>query len=119
VCHALTDALLGAAAVGDIGHYFPDSDPRWRGASSLELLRQVAALLRARRLVVANADVVVVMETPKIAPFIGAMRERLAAALGIDPASVSVKGKTNEGVDAVGRGEAVAVHAVVMIKGLD
>ncbi len=117
VCHAVTDALLGAAAAGDIGRHFPDTDPRWRGASSVELLARVVALVRGRGLAVGNVDVVVVAERPKLAPHVPAMRARLAAVLGVDVERVSVKAKTAEGLDAVGRGEAVAVHAVALLMG--
>lgn len=115
VCHAATDAVLGAACLGDIGAHFPDTDVRWKDASSVELLRQAAALVRDAGLAVVNLDVVVILERPKIGPFRDAIRERLAAALGVDPRRVSVKGKTNEGVDAVGRGEAIAAHAVALL----
>ena len=115
VCHALTDAILGAAAAGDIGQHFPDTDPRWQGAASLDLLKAVVNLVRARGFDVVNVDVVIVAERPKIAPFVGRMRDVLAAAVGVDAAQVSVKGKTNEGVDATGRGEAIAAHAVAML----
>ncbi|CAN5751453.1 bifunctional 2-C-methyl-D-erythritol 4-phosphate cytidylyltransferase/2-C-methyl-D-erythritol 2,4-cyclodiphosphate synthase [soil metagenome] len=115
-CHAATDAVLGAACLGDIGRHFPDSDPRWKGASSIELLRQAAALVRAAAHEIVNVDVVVVLERPKIAPYLPAIREGLAGALGIPMERVSVKGKTNEGVDAIGRGEAIAAHAVALIR---
>ncbi|HXG55336.1 MAG TPA: 2-C-methyl-D-erythritol 4-phosphate cytidylyltransferase [Vicinamibacterales bacterium] len=115
-CHALTDALLGAACLGDIGGHFPDTDPRWKGASSVELLRQAAALVRDAGHVIVNADVVVVLERPKISPHLDAIRAGLASALGIPVERVSVKGKTNEGVDAVGRGEAIAAHAVCLLR---
>ena len=115
VCHAATDAVLGAAALGDIGRHFPDTDPRWKGADSVELLRQAVALVRSAGYVVVNVDVTVVLERPKIKPHIDAMRERVSGALGVDVTNVSIKGKTNEGVDAVGRGEAIAAHAVAMI----
>lgn len=115
VCHALTDAILGAAAAGDIGQHFPDTDPRWQGAASLVLLKAVIDLVRARGFDVVNVDVVIVAERPKIAPFVLRMRETLASAVGLDVAQVSVKGKTNEGVDATGRGEAIAAHAVAML----
>jgi 2-C-methyl-D-erythritol 4-phosphate cytidylyltransferase/2-C-methyl-D-erythritol 2,4-cyclodiphosphate synthase len=113
--HAVTDALLGAACLGDIGRHFPDTDPRWKGASSLDLLRQCAALAREHGYAVLNVDVAIVLERPKIAPFLPAIRAGLAGALGIDEGAVSVKGKTNEGVDAVGRGEAIAAHAVALL----
>ena len=115
VCHAVTDALLGAAVAGDIGQHFPDTDPRWRDASSVDLLARVVALVRGRGFAVGNVDVVVIAERPKLAPHVPAMRASLAAALGVDVNQVSVKAKTGEGLDAVGRGEAVAVHAVALL----
>lgn len=114
-CHAATDAILGAACLGDIGMHFPDSDTRWQGASSVELLRQAAALVREARFEIVNVDVVVVLERPKIAPHLQAIRSGLAGALDIPVDRVSVKGKTNEGMDAVGRGEAIAAHAVAIV----
>ena len=118
VCHSVTDAILGAAGLGDIGRHFPDSDPRWKDADSIELLRRAAALVSAEGFVVGNVDVTVVLESPKIRDYVDAMRAALAAAIGIDPARVSVKGKTNEGVDAVGRGEAIAAHAIALIRAI-
>ena len=114
-CHAVTDAILGAACLGDIGRHFPDTDPRWKGASSVDLLRQAAAMLREAGFDVQNVDVVIVLERPKIAPHIAGIRSGLAGALGIEVDAVSVKGKTNEGVDAIGRGEAIAAHAVALV----
>ena len=115
VCHAVTDAILGAAAAGDIGRHFPDTDPRWEGASSMDLLRAVVGLVRSRGFAVVNLDVVIVAERPKVAPYVDRMREAVASAVGVLPAAVSIKGKTNEGVDATGRGEAIATHAVAML----
>lgn len=115
ICHAVTDAVLGAAAAGDIGRHFPDSDARWRGASSLDLLARAVALVRDRGLAVSNVDVVVIAERPKLGPSIEAMRTKVAAALGVTPAQVSIKGKTNEGVGELGRNEAIAVHAVALL----
>ena len=115
-CHAATDAILGAACLGDIGRHFPDTDPRWKSASSIDLLSRAAALVRAHGFEVGNVDVTVVLEKPKIKDHIDAMRTAMAAALGIAIDRVSVKGKTNEGVDAVGRGEAIAAHAVAQIR---
>ncbi|HTI37037.1 MAG TPA: 2-C-methyl-D-erythritol 4-phosphate cytidylyltransferase [Vicinamibacterales bacterium] len=116
VCHAATDAILGAAGLGDIGRHFPDSDPRWKDASSLVLLEQAASLARAAGYEVGNLDVTVILERPKIKDHVDDMRGRMAAAIGIDPSRVSIKGKTNEGVDAVGRGEAIAAHAIALIR---
>ena len=117
VCHAITDALLGAARAGDIGQLFPDTDPRWKDASSLVLLKQVVALIEQRGLAIENVDVVVVLERPKLGPHRAVIEQQLADALGVDVARVSVKAKTNEGVDAVGRGEAIAAHAVCLLAG--
>lgn len=116
VCHAATDAILGAACLGDIGTHFPDSDPQWKDASSLELLRQAAGLAAAQGLQVGNLDVTVILEKPKIKDAIPQMRARLAEVLGVDVGRVSIKGKTNEGVDAIGRGEAIAAHAVALLR---
>jgi 2-C-methyl-D-erythritol 4-phosphate cytidylyltransferase / 2-C-methyl-D-erythritol 2,4-cyclodiphosphate synthase len=116
VCHAVIDALLGAACAGNVGEHYPDTDARWKDASSVMLLRDALRRVRARGFTVENVDVTVVLERPKIAPFIPEMRACLAGALGVDAASVSVKGKTNEGVDAVGRGEAIAAHAVALLR---
>ena len=118
VCHAVTDAILGAAGLGDIGRHFPDSDPRWKDANSVGLLRQAVALVRAQGFEIGNVDVTVILEAPKIRDHVDAMRASVGAALGIDVARVSVKGKTNEGVDAVGRGEAIAAHAIALIRAI-
>ena len=115
VCHAITDALLGAAAAGDIGRHFPDDDPRFEGVSSLELLRHARTMVRERGFEIGNVDVVVIAQRPKLAPFVDAIRARLADTLEIPVECVHVKGKTNEGVDAAGREEAIAVHAVALI----
>jgi len=115
LCHAVTDAILGAAAAGDIGHHFPDTDPRWKDANSIELLKSAVAVVSAAGFVVANVDAVVIAERPKLLPHVAAIRANLAQALGVDASAVSVKGKTNEGVDALGRGEAIAVHAVALL----
>jgi 2-C-methyl-D-erythritol 4-phosphate cytidylyltransferase/2-C-methyl-D-erythritol 2,4-cyclodiphosphate synthase len=119
VCHALTDAVLGAIAAGDIGRHFPDTDPRWKGADSIFMLQAAVELARDRGFVVESADLVVILEKPRLSPHITAIVERLAGALGVEPARVSVKGKTNEGVDAIGRGEAIAVHAVAVLRERD
>ena len=116
VCHAITDAILGAACLGDIGRHFPDSDPRWKDASSLDLLARAAALVDGQGLVVGNVDVTVILESPKIGDSVHAMRAAVAGAIGIDASRVSIKAKTNEGVDAVGRGEAIAAHAVALLR---
>jgi 2-C-methyl-D-erythritol 4-phosphate cytidylyltransferase/2-C-methyl-D-erythritol 2,4-cyclodiphosphate synthase len=118
VCHSLTDAMLGAAGLGDIGRHFPDSDPRWKDANSIELLRHVAGLVAAEGFVIGNVDITVILESPKIRDHVDAMRAAVAAAIGVDVARVSIKGKTNEGVDAVGRGEAIAAHAIALIRAI-
>ena len=115
VCHALTDAVLGAAVAGDIGGHFPDTDPRWRGVSSLDLLARAVAVVAGRGFTVANVDVVVIAEGLKLGPFIAEMRAKVAGALGVADDQVSIKGKTNEGVGELGRGEAIAVHAVALL----
>lgn len=116
VCHAITDALLGAAALGDIGRHFPDTDPTYAGASSLELLARTTALLAQHDFSIVNVDVVVIAERPKLSPFIDAMRATLAQTLGIGVDRIGIKGKTNEGMDATGRGEAIATHAIAMVR---
>jgi len=115
LCHAITDAVLGAAALGDIGRHFPDTDARWRGADSLHLLDRAVALVRAAGYRIGNVDAVVVAERPALAPHVERIRARLAAALGVDASAVSVKGKTNEGMGETGRGEGLVVHAVAML----
>jgi len=116
VCHAATDAILGAVGLGDIGRHFPDSDPRWKNANSVELLAQARALVASAGYEVGNLDVTVVLERPKIKDAIDEMRARVAKALDVDVSRVSIKGKTNEGVDAIGRGEAIAAHAVALVR---
>jgi 2-C-methyl-D-erythritol 4-phosphate cytidylyltransferase / 2-C-methyl-D-erythritol 2,4-cyclodiphosphate synthase len=115
LCHAVTDAILGAASEGDIGRHFSDTDPRWKDANSLELLSSAVQIVRDAGFTVVNVDAVVIAERPKLAPHIDAIRARLAAAIGIAVGAVSVKGKTNETVGALGRNEAIAVHAVAML----
>ena len=116
VCHAVTDAILGALGLGDIGGHFPDTDARWKDASSLDLLARAAALVVGEGYEVGNVDVTVILEAPKIRGYVDAMCSAVAVALGIDADRVSIKGKTNEGVDAVGRGEAIAAHAVALLR---
>lgn len=115
VCHAVTDAILGAAGAGDIGRLFPDTDAAWKDADSLKLLEHAAAIVGAARYAVVNVDVVVIAQRPTLAPYIDAMRANLARALGIPGDRVSVKGKTNEGVGSIGAGESIAVHAVALV----
>ena len=113
--HALADAILGALCEGDIGLHFPDSDPQWKDADSLQLLARVVWLARGRGLEIVNADATIILERPKLRDYVTAMRENLAKAMGVDADRVSVKAKTGEGLDAVGRGEAVIVQAVVLL----
>lgn len=116
--HALCDALLGAAGLGDIGGMFPDSDPRWAGADSLELLRQVMARLTANGLCVGNVDVTVVAQAPRVAPHLETMRTRIAAVLEIPAGRVNVKATTTERLGFIGQGEGLAAHAVVLLQDL-
>ena len=116
LCHAITDAILGAAALGDIGRHFPDTDPQYRGANSLGLLAQAVGIVREAGYTVENVDAVVVAERPALAPHADRIRRRLAAALGVEVGAVSVKGKTSEGMGEVGRGEAIVVHAVALLR---
>jgi 2-C-methyl-D-erythritol 4-phosphate cytidylyltransferase/2-C-methyl-D-erythritol 2,4-cyclodiphosphate synthase len=117
VCHAVTDAILGAAAAGDIGRHFPDSDPAWKDADSIALLRRAVEIVGAAGYVVLNVDIVVIAEQPKVTPYAEEMRRNLAWAIGILPDQVSVKGKTNEGVGSIGAGESIAVHSVALLIG--
>ena len=115
VCHALVDAILGAAGAGDIGTLFPNTDAAWKDAPGLDLLTRACAAVRRRGLAVASVDVTVVLEKPKLAPHIPAIRRALAPVLAVADDRVSIKAKTNERVDAVGRGEAIAAHAVAVL----
>lgn len=115
LAHAITDAILGALALGDIGAHFPDTDPRWKDADSLELLHAVREMAAREGYTVINVDSVVMLERPRLRPHIEEMRERLAAALGTDANAVSVKAKTGERVDAVGEGRAVMAQAVALL----
>jgi 2-C-methyl-D-erythritol 2,4-cyclodiphosphate synthase len=116
LAHAVADALLGAAGLGDIGEHFPDTDERWRDADSMQLLAEVVESVHNAGLEIVNVDCTVVMERPKLAPHRQAIRERLAGVLGLDPRRVNVKASTGEGIGFVGRGEGVAALAVA---GLD
>jgi 2-C-methyl-D-erythritol 2,4-cyclodiphosphate synthase len=115
VAHALTDAILGAAGLGDIGRLFPSTDPQWKDANSIHLLNQAFLLVVEAGFQFIHADVTVILERPKLAPHIEAMQEKLAEALLAGPAHVSVKAKTNEGMGWIGRGEGVAVLAVATL----
>jgi 2-C-methyl-D-erythritol 2,4-cyclodiphosphate synthase len=114
--HAITDAVLGALCEGDLGVHFPDTDPQWKDARSIELLGRVAWLAHERGLHVVNVDATVTLERPKLRSYILSMREKIAAALTVDLACVSVKAKTNEGLDALGQGLAVSAQAVVLLE---
>jgi len=116
VLHAIGDALLGAASLGDLGTHFPPGDPQWKGASSLDLLRRISTKLGDVGAKIANVDAMLVAEAPRIAPHRDAMRERIAEALGITPGQVSVKATTNEQLGALGRREGLAAMAVVLVE---
>ena len=113
--HAIADAILGALCEGDLGVHFPDRDPQWKDADSLQLLARVVWLTRERGLHIVNVDATIMLEAPKIRPYVLSMRENIAEVLGIDIGCVSVKAKTGEGLDAVGQGVAVMAQAVVLI----
>lgn len=116
LCHAITDAILGALCEGDIGVHFPDRDPQWADARSMDLLSRVMWLAREKSLHVVNVDSTVLLESPKLRPYIDAMRSNIASVLGIDVGCVSVKAKTGEGLDAVGQGLAVTAQATVLME---
>ena len=116
VAHALTDAILGAAGAGDIGQLFPDTDPQWKDADSMELLRIAHELVRGRGFTLTQADCTVIAERPKLGPHLGAMAAALAARLSVDAAAIGVKAKTNEGMGFIGRGEGLAVIAVAVLE---
>ena len=117
LAHAICDALLGAAGLGDIGTHFPDTDPKWKDAQSLRFLEHVRGLLAEQRLRIMHLDAIVITERPKLGPHFSAMREALARALGIETSRINLKAKTNEGVGAVGRGEAIAAQAIATVDG--
>jgi 2-C-methyl-D-erythritol 2,4-cyclodiphosphate synthase len=116
LAHAICDALLGAAGLGDIGAHFPDTDPQWKDVSSLRFLEHVRDLLAEVRLRISHIDAVVILEKPKLGPHFPAMREALAKSLAISASAINLKAKTNEGVDAIGRGEAIAAQAIVILE---
>jgi len=115
VCHALTDAILGAAGLGDIGQMFPDTDPRWKGADSVKLLTQANLAVVEAGYHFGQADITVIAEAPRMAPHIAGMQQRLADALVVSPSTISIKAKTNEGMGWIGRGEGVAAIAVATL----
>lgn len=114
--HAVSDAILGALCEGDLGMHFPDSDPQWKDADSLQLLSRVVWLAHERNIHIVNVDATIMLEAPHLRPYILSMRERIAEALAIDIGCVSVKAKTGEGLDAVGKGLAVSAQAVVLVE---
>jgi 2-C-methyl-D-erythritol 4-phosphate cytidylyltransferase / 2-C-methyl-D-erythritol 2,4-cyclodiphosphate synthase len=114
--HAITDAILGAAGLGDIGQHFSDKDPRWKDADSLMFLREAYAMAQARGYVIGNVDATIMAERPKMMPHLAAMRARLCDTLGLDESQLNLKAKTNEKLDAIGRGEAIAAQAIVLIQ---
>jgi 2-C-methyl-D-erythritol 2,4-cyclodiphosphate synthase len=116
VAHALIDAILGAAAAGDIGQHFPDTDPKWKSADSMALLRSAHQLVRERGYALAQADLTIITEQPQLSPHLAAMAAKLAERLGAPPGSVSIKAKTNEGMGFIGRGEGIAVIAVATLE---
>ena len=113
--HALMDALLGAANLGDLGRHFPSDDPAYAGASSLGLLKRVGALIREAGFAVSSLDATVIAQAPRLVPYIGAMRNAIAGALGIESGQVSVKATTNDGLGVVGSGEAIAALAIALL----
>src|SRR6202521_3672165 len=117
LAHALCDALLGAAGLGDIGTHSPDTDAKWKGANSLIFLEHARKLLAENSFLIEHVDAVVITEKPKLGPHFPKMREALAQALGVPSEKIHLKAKTNEGVDAIGRGEAIAAHVVATISG--
>ncbi|HKW56769.1 MAG TPA: 2-C-methyl-D-erythritol 2,4-cyclodiphosphate synthase [Candidatus Acidoferrum sp.] len=115
LAHAICDALLGAAGLGDIGKHFPDTDPKWKGANSLRFLEHARKLLDENKFKIEWIDAVVITEKPKLGPQFPKMKDALGRALGVSPELIHLKAKTNEGVDAIGRGEAIAAHVVATV----
>jgi 2-C-methyl-D-erythritol 2,4-cyclodiphosphate synthase len=115
VAHALCDALLGAAGLGDIGTHFPDTDAKWKGANSMLFLEHARKLMDGKHFAIEHVDAVVILEKPKLGPHFPKMRETLARALDVAPEKIHLKAKTNEGVDAIGRGEAIAAYVVATL----
>ena len=114
--HAIVDAALGAAGLGDIGEHFSDKQARWSGVSSLLFARETALLLKKKKLRIVNIDSIVVLELPKLAPYKKTMRDSIAGAFGVETSRVNVKAKTNEGLGPIGKGQAIAAHAVVTLE---
>jgi 2-C-methyl-D-erythritol 2,4-cyclodiphosphate synthase len=117
LAHALCDALLGAGGLGDIGTHFPDTDPKWKGAASLQFLEHTRNLLDERGLKIQHLDAVVILERPKLGPHFPAMRTAIAKSLGIAESQINLKAKTNEGTGEIGRGEAIASHTIATLEG--
>jgi 2-C-methyl-D-erythritol 2,4-cyclodiphosphate synthase len=117
--HAISDAVLGAVCEGDLGMHFPDSDPQWKNADSVQLLSRVVWLAHERNIHIVNVDSTIMLEAPHLRPYILSMREKIADVLAVDLACVSIKAKTGEGLDAVGQGLAVAAQAVVLVESQD
>ena len=117
--HAIADAILGALALGDLGRHFPDTDPKWKGADSRRILREVATMMQTQQYVVANIDATILAQAPKLAPYVAAMRANVAADVGCDPAQVSVKATTTERLGFVGREEGIAALASVLLRPAD
>lgn len=116
LCHAIGDAVLGAANLGDLGKHFPDTEKKYAGVSSLFLLKEIARLLRRRRYKISNIDATLLLEAPKIMPYAGQMRKNISEALGVKPSQISIKATTSEKMGFVGRGEGVAAFAVALIE---
>jgi 2-C-methyl-D-erythritol 2,4-cyclodiphosphate synthase len=114
--HAISDALLGAAALGDIGSHFPPDDPKYKGISSIELLQQVGDMLRSQGWCIGNIDATIIAEEPKLSPFFEGMRRNIAQALQVDEICIGLKAKTGEGLDSLGRGEGIAAYAVALVE---
>lgn len=113
--HAIMDAMLGALSLGDIGHYFPPTDPQWAGANSLDLLQQVDSLIKSQGWQIGNIDSVIVAERPKLKPYLEKMKDKLAQILAIDPNQIGIKATTNEQLGPVGREEGIAAYAIVLL----
>ena len=118
LCHAICDALLGAVGAGDIGHYFPDTDPQWQGVSSLLLLEKVGKVVKEQGFQISNTDATIIAQQPKLAPYIDTMKRNIAKALGIGPAQVNVKATTTEKLGFIGREEGIAADAVALVEKL-
>lgn len=117
LCHAIIDSIIGALGLGDIGKYFPDTDPKWKDASSIELLRRIVELTREYRYEISNIDTTIVTEMPKLSPYIESMKKAISQS-GIPSGLINIKAKTNEGMGFIGRGEGIAVYAVCLLKGM-